>query len=482
MKVVMVAPEIVPFSKTGGLADVLDALPRVLAAKGIEVSVVTPYYREVREADRPVEPLGRAVTVPLGGESRRAPVHVADHSGVKVYFLEDAEFFDRDELYGTGRGDYPDNAARFSFLARGALELVRALGPAPDVVHAHDWQAGLIPPLLKTTLHDFFPHTRSVMTIHNLAYQGLFNAREWPLTGLSSSHFNWQELEFYGKINFLKGGIVFADAVTTVSPTYAREIQREEFGSGLDGVLRHRSARLYGILNGVDYQQWDPKDDRHLPSNFTSRSLEGKAKCKEALQKKCGLPKGKSIPLIGMISRLAEQKGLDLFLAAAERLTKDPVQIVVLGTGNPYYEEALRGLARRFPEHFSVTLGFDNAFAHEIEAGSDMFLMPSRFEPCGLNQIYSLRYGTIPLVRATGGLADTVADVTTESLRKGMATGFLFDEYSPDALYACIQRALSYYRDAAAWKKIVRAAMKQDFSWDRSAERYLELYRSLKSA
>jgi starch synthase len=477
MNVVMVASEVVPFSKTGGLADVVGTLPRALAAQGVTVSVVTPYYRQVRDADHPIEPLGKTLSVPLGGESRKTPVHLADVEGVKVYFLENAEFYDRDDLYGTARGEYPDNAARFAFLARGALELWR--GSPPDILHAHDWQAGLLPALVRTTLHDFFPKTRTVMTIHNLAYQGLFNAREWPLTGLDSARFNWQELEFYGKINFLKGGIVFADAVTTVSPTYAREIQREEFGCGLDGVLRHRSSRLYGILNGVDYRQWDPKDDPLIPAPYTPRSLEGKSKAKDALQKKCGLPKGKSIPLVGMITRLAEQKGLDLFLNAAERLTKDEIQFVILGTGNPYYEEALRGLARRFPEHFSVTIGFDNALAHEIEAGADMFLMPSRYEPCGLNQIYSLRYGTIPLVRATGGLADTVVDVTTESLHKGAATGFRFEEYSPDALYACIQRALSYYRDGAAWKKIVRAAMKQDFSWDRSAARYIELYRSL---
>lgn len=469
MRIAMISPEAVPFSKTGGLADVAGALPRALAEQGVNVIVVTPFYRTVRAGEKlPVQVFGSDVYQA-----------VLPGSSVKVFFIRRDEYFDRDHLYGTPQGDYPDNCARFSFFCRASLELLRRITFEPHIVHAHDWQSGLVPLYMKSQFDTYFKHARSVFTIHNLAYQGLFDPKEWPLLQLDWKYFNWRELEFYGKINFLKAGIVFADAVTTVSPTYAKEIQTQEYGCGLDGVLRERKSALHGILNGVDYSEWNPKTDKLIPHNYSETSLAGKAKCKEHLQKKMNLPALKDVPLIGMVGRLVEQKGIDLFAKIAEQLTKDRVQFAILGTGNPHYQDVLTKLGRQYPEHFSVRIGFDNPLAHEIEAGSDMFLMPSRYEPCGLNQIYSLKYGTIPIVRKTGGLADTVVDVSTESLSAGAGTGFVFEEYSPQALYGCIQRALAYYRDRAAWKKLVKNAMKQDFSWGRSAREYLRLYQSL---
>jgi starch synthase len=464
----MVCPEVAPFSKTGGLADVCAALPPALVRLGVEVSIVTPLYRAVRDSEIPIRDTGRRVTVPMAGESRTAALHQADRDGVALTFVECDDYYDRDELYGPAPVDYPDNAARFAFLARAALEIARPL--RPDVLHAHDWQSALALPLLKTVYADFLPRTRGVITVHNLAYQGLFPSKDWGITGLDPGLFNWQHLEFYGRISYLKGGLIFADGITTVSPTYAREIQREEHGCGLDGLLRSRADRIRGILNGADYSIWDPRHDPLIPSNYSSRSMAGKVRCKEALQKKLGLNSGHA-PLIGMITRLAEQKGLDVFLRAADRLLAGDAQYAILGSGNPYYEEHLRGLAARHPGRFSVSIGFDDRLAHEIEAGADMFLMPSRFEPCGLNQIYSLRYGTIPVVRSTGGLADTVVDG---------ATGFVFNDYTPEALAGCVDRALAAFRDGETWKKMVRAAMKLDYSWDRSAGEYLSLYESLR--
>jgi starch synthase len=463
LKVAIVSSEAAPFSKTGGLGDVAGSLPRALSALGADVLTISPLHRSVR-SHRP-EPLDLRLEVPLGGEIQ---VGTVARSGPNYFIGHDA-YFDRDGLYGTPEADYADNAARFIFFSRAALELLRVLG-APDVVHAHDWQAGLIPIYLRTLYAADFPRARSVLTIHNLAYQGTFWHWDMPLTGLDWSRFNWREMEFHGKINLLKAGIVHADAVTTVSPTYAREIQTPEHGWGLDGVLRDRAADLHGILNGADYGEWNPARDPHLAATYSPHSPAGKARCKAALQERCGLAPQPEAPLAGMVGRLAHQKGVDLFLAAADGLLAEGLQVVLLGAGERALQEAVLALARRAPGRFWCHVGFDNALAHQIEAGSDLFVMPSRFEPCGLNQIYSLKYGTVPVVRATGGLADTVEDGVT---------GFTFLPPTPEALSAAVRRAVSAFRDRPAWKQLMTEGMRRDFSWTASARRYLALYDSL---
>jgi starch synthase len=463
LRVAFVASEVAPFSKTGGLADVAGALPAALGRLGVDVSVVTPLHRSVRR--HPLEETPYRVKASVGGALIGATVK---RSG-PVYFLEHDPFFDRAGLYGSASGDYQDNAARFVFFCRAALDLLRQLGE-PDVVHAHDWQAGLVPLYLRTLHAAEFPRARSVFTVHNLAYQGCFWHWDMGLTGLDWSHFTWKGLEFHGKLCFLKAGLVAADALTTVSPTYAKEIQTPEQGCGLDGVLRDRSATLQGILNGADTREWDPARDPHLPARYGPRSLSGKAPCKAELQRRFGLDGEPDSPLCGVVVRLAEQKGIDLLLEVVDAVARDGAQVAVLGTGERRYEEALRAAADRHPGRVAVTLAFDDPLAHLVEAGSDLFLMPSRYEPCGLNQIYALRYGTVPVVRATGGLADTVEDGVT---------GFTFGPYAPGAFLEAIRRALALYRDAAAWRRMMAAGMARDFGWTASARRYLGLYEDL---
>jgi len=466
MKVAVIAPEVVPFSKTGGLADVTGALPAAFARLGAEVTVISPLHRSARA--HPMEPCPDLITVPLGGATawgalRRSGSH---------YFLEHDLFFDRPGLYGDDRGDYPDNAARYSFFSRGALEVLAARGPAPDIVHVHDWPAALVPLYVKSLYAKAFPRTRSVLTIHNLAYQGRFPKSELAVTGFGWDRFTARELEYFDDVNFLKGGLVHADALTTVSPTYAREIQTEEHGWGLEGVLRQRSADLKGILNGVDYAEWSPERDRHLPAAYSARDLGGKAACKSALQRRCGLPVRSNVPVLAMVGRLVEQKGVDIFAQAFAKMAGQDLQIVVLGTGDRGIQETLVAAAAGFRERASVHIAFDNGFAHQIMAGSDLLLVPSRYEPCGLTQIYALRYGTVPVVRATGGLADTV---------EHGVTGFRFEAYTADALLWSVGEALAAYRDRARWEAIRKAGMARDFSWDASAREYMRLFESLLS-
>ena len=472
MKIAEIVPEIAPFSKTGGLGDVAGALPHHLAELGADVVVVTPLYRAARKFK--LEPLARRLKVTVGGRTEECGVETASipDSHVTVAFIDHPEYFDRDFLYGAPDGDYPDNAERFSFFARAALEFFKASGEIPDIVHAHDWQAALALVYLKTSASLTFAKTKSVLTIHNLAYQGLFPAADMVTAGLDPELFNWKQLEFFGKMSFLKGGLVFADAITTVSPTYAQEILTPEFGCGLDGVLRDRKERLTGILNGVDEREWSPDRDKLLPATYSAANLKGKAACKRELQRRAKLPARPEVPLVGFVGRLVEQKGVDLFCEAAERILQHDLQAVFLGTGDPRIAEMLTKLAAAHPEKVSVTLGFDNAFAHLIEAGSDLFMMPSRFEPCGLNQIYSLRYGTIPIVRRTGGLADTIVD---------KVTGFVFDEPEAEPFAEAVERALALWKDSKAWSKLMQSAMKKDFTWKPSAQKYLDLFRSLRT-
>jgi starch synthase len=453
VRILMVASEAVPYAKTGGLADVVGALPRALARLGHQVDVVMPRYRGLTKASDTPAP------------------------GLRFVFIEHPAYYDRDYLYGAGGRDYADNAERFAFLARAAIEWA-ATQDAYDVIHAHDWQAGLVPVLLEREYakHPRLGGVRTVFTIHNLAYQGLVDA-SWLLPlGLGWDLMRVDAMEFWGRLSFLKGGIVFSRVITTVSPRYAEEIQTPEYGFGFDGILRHRAADLIGILNGIDYDDWDPARDPNLPVPFDASNVAGKAAAKRAVLERYGLPtdpQSLERPLVGMISRLVDQKRFDLLAVLGDELPRLGASFVLLGSGDRRYEDFWLGLAARYPDRIAARIGFDEGLAHLIEGGADLFLMPSRFEPCGLNQMYSLRYGTVPLVRATGGLHDTVRNYDAAS---GTGTGFSFDEYSPQALLGTLRWALDVFQDRAAWRRLQQAGMRQDFSWDASAREYVKVY------
>ncbi|HSU69622.1 MAG TPA: glycogen synthase GlgA [Tepidisphaeraceae bacterium] len=472
MRVLMVASESVPFAKTGGLADVVGALPRALARLGHEVDVVMPRYRGID-----AEPLGRA-TVTLGTMTVDAGVSAVVAAGVRTVFIDHGDYFDRDYLYGTSGHDYPDNPERFAFLTQAALTWAFGTGQAYDVAHAHDWQGGLLP----VQLSQMFRMQRAprrvpcVFTIHNLAYQGIFDASWLPRLGLPWDLMHVDAIEYWNRISYLKAGINFSRIITTVSPRYAEEIQTPALGFGFDGILRARQSDLVGILNGIDYDQWDPARDRNLPEPYDATHLDGKAAAKREVLAIYGFPDSEEVrarPLIGMISRLVDQKGFDLLAELADDLPRLDASFVLLGTGERRYEDLWLGLAARHPERIGARIGFDESLSHLIEGGSDLFLMPSRFEPCGLNQMYSLRYGTVPLVRATGGLFDTVHNFDA---RTGDGTGFTFDQYSAQALLNTLQWALGVYADRDAWRRMQTAGMTQDFSWDASARQYVKVY------
>jgi starch synthase len=474
----MVTPEARPFAKTGGLADVAGALPLALARLGHRVTLVLPRYRGIETGGAAAQ----AADVPFGANHypvRFIELPVCD--GVTAVLVDAPDLFDRDGLYGSATGDYPDNAFRFAVLSRGALEYARLRKFRPSVVHAHDWQAGLVPVYLRTVLRDdpVLGGVPSVMTIHNLAFQGLFGPDILPWIGLAPELFRVDALEFWGRVSYLKGGIVFSEKITTVSQAYAREILTPEYGFGFEGILASRAADLVGILNGIDADVWDPATDPHLPMHFTVDSLEHKVGVKRALLEEVGLPVDAASlarPTIGLVSRLTDQKGFDLIAAAARPLMAFDANWVMLGNGEPHYERFWRDLQRRAPQRVAVYIGFNERLAHLIEGGSDLFLMPSRFEPCGLNQMYSLRYGTLPVVRATGGLEDTVQD---EAEAGRNATGFSFREYSPDVLVHTIGRALEAYRKPRRWKTMQRTAMAQDHAWDVSGREYVKVFRGV---
>jgi starch synthase len=475
----MLGSEALPYAKTGGLADVLGALPLALARLGWEVTLAIPRYRGVSDGS----PLER-FTVSVGGYTHQAAVFAdAPAPGVRVLLFDVPGLFDREALYGVGNDDYPDNPRRFAVLVRAALEYAAREQP-PSIVHAHDWQTGLAPVYMRT-LYGRVPGLAavpSVFTIHNLAYQGLFEPDWLPRLDLPWSLLSIEALEFWGRISFLKGGINYAGTITTVSPRYATEIQSPEFGFGFDGILRRRAADLVGILNGIDVDTWDPSGDRFLPAPYSADDLAGKRAAKAELLRRFSLPadeRGMARPVVGMISRMVDQKGFDLLAAAAGELPGLDAAFVILGTGEPRYQDLWRRLAARHPDRIGARIGFDEPLAHLIEGGADLFLMPSRFEPCGLNQMYSLRYGTVPIVRRVGGLADTVVDYAPG--RRG-ANGFAFEEYSPAAMLATLQRALAAYRKPKIWRALQVAGMKRDHSWDRSAREYVKIYeRALKA-
>ena len=478
MRIVFVASEGVPFSKTGGLADVVGALPKALARLGQQLEVVLPRYR-VTKPGKP-EPTMQSLTLPLCDGFKFASIQnagVADN--VQTYLVECPSFFDRAGLYQEDDEDYPDNAQRFAAFSFAALELMQRSATPPDVIHCHDWQTALVPIYLRNLYHqnDFFRSTSVVFTVHNVGYPGLFPAQILPKISLGTDLFTMDFLEYYGKVNLLKGGIVFADFITTVSRKYAQEIQTKEFGSGLEGVFRSRRDRLQGILNGVDYDFWDPVTDKLIPANFSPRNMSGKAVCKKALLERMGVKMPVlERPVLGIVSRFAPQKGFDLIAEIAEQLAALDIYIVALGTGAPVYEDLFREMASRYPDKFLVAVAYDNTLAHQIEAGSDMFLMPSRYEPCGLNQIYSLKYGTVPIVRATGGLDDTI-----EAFDGRSGTGFKFSEYTGAALLRAIEQAIAVYHRPEIWRQLVNNGMRKDFSWGRSAEQYLEIYQTVQA-
>jgi starch synthase len=496
LRVVLAASEVVGFAKTGGLADVAGSLPRALAARGHQVTVVMPYYRAVRFGKQPVERTPHVIPVPAGSRTLACRLFraVLPRSDVPIFFVEAPEYFDRDDpSQGKGlyqqtmpsgyKSDYPDNAERFIFFSRAVVEAVPAVGFVPDVIHANDWQTGLVPPLLSevTRLKPGLSQIRSVFTIHNIAYQGAFGSDLMKLTGLPGWLFNHRQLEFHGQLNFLKAGIVFADAVNTVSPTYAREITTHEYGCGLEGLLTENRHKLSGIVNGVDYGVWDPAADPHLPVRYDAETVfDRKPLSKAELQRRFGLPVDAGRPVLGMVARLVSQKGIDLVLSAAPGFLDLGCQMVFLGEGDPEYHNELQQFQARHPDRVGTYLGFDESLAHLVEAGADLFLMPSRYEPSGLNQLYSMRYGTPPVVRATGGLADTVVGATEDTLAAGTATGFSFRDYTAHALYETVKWALTLYRDRPAdFRQVVRTAMAQDWSWARSAAAYEELYRRI---
>ena len=480
MHIAFAASEGVPFSKTGGLADVVGALPRALAAQGHQISVYLPRYRQTKLVN-PQTVLG-SITIPFDDEYRFCSVVTAgNQDGIRHYFVDYPPYFDRDVLYGTAVGDYPDNAERFALFSRAVIEASKIVG-APDIFHCHDWQSALIPVILRTfySQDPAFENVATVFTIHNMGYQGLFPAEILPLLMLPWDLFTISKMEFFGQVNFLKGALVFADFVTTVSKKYSQEIQTTEYGFGLEGVLRNRAATVTGILNGVDYDVWSPTVDPFIAASYSPADPSGKARDKADLLATFGINNADAkLPVIGIVSRFAAQKGFDLIAQIMDRLAREDMILTVLGTGDKDYEEMFLRLQKQFPHKIAVKVSYDNVLAHKIEAGADMFLMPSRYEPSGLNQIYSLKYGTVPIVRATGGLDETIEPWDA---RSGKGTGFKFYEYSGESLLLTIRAAIQAFRDEASWHVLMRNGMSRDFSWANSAKEYVKVYERARQA
>lgn len=480
MKIVHVASEFGKFAKTGGLADVTSSLADALSHLGHEVSVFLPRYRLSDKVTSGFKKVIDSLEVTIGHQKEKGAVYSGRlESGVTVYLIDHAEFFTREFIYGTYTGDYADNDRRFTFFQRAVLSAIDKLALDPEIVHCHDWQTGLIPVYLKN--REFrgsrFKKIRTVFTVHNLAYQGNFPPDSLPVTGLGWEHFRFDLLEFYGKVSFIKGGLVFADAITTVSERYVREIQTKEFGCGLDAVLRERAIDLHGIVNGINPAEWDPSVESGLAANFSSSNLTGKAACKAALQKENDFIQDEKIPLFAFISRLVSQKGLDILIPAMETLAGMEIQLLVLGTGEERYHQALRDLAKKYRDWLRVHIVFDPSVAKQMYAGSDFFLLPSLYEPCGLGQMIALRYANIPIVREIGGLADTVSEFNPVS---GVGNGFVFQEYRPEALVDAMRRAIKVFKKKKEWQQLQQNAFACDFSWEASAKKYVELYKNVK--
>lgn len=487
LNILFVSSEVDPFAKTGGLADVSSALPQSIRELDHEVRVIMPRYGSINERKSRLHQMIRLndITIPVG--SKTFPLTVkssfltTNQTKVQVYFVDNPVLFGRTGLYvhPETKKDYHDNDERFFFFDKAVLELLKHLGWHPDIIHCNDWQTGLIPAYLKTTYRNdpFYADTRTVFTVHNMAYQGVFPRSSFAKTGLPAELLSEDGVEAYGNINLLKSGLVFSDAITTVSEKYAEEIRSsDEFGCGLQDIVRKRQKDLHGIVNGIDYAVWDPSVDQLIPHRFDARSIDLKVENKKELLRRMDLPFDEGTPLIGIISRLADQKGFDLIGEELDHLMKLGVQFVILGTGEKRYHDLFEKAHKKYPAKIGIALTFNNELAHVIEAGSDMFLMPSRYEPCGLNQLYSLRYGTVPIVRATGGLEDTIEDYSPST---GEGTGFKFRDYSSREMLQAVQRAIEVFGDRAAWRKLMRSGMGKDFSWEMSARKYIQLYRAL---
>ncbi len=477
LNILFVTPEAHPFAKTGGLGDVMGSLPRALKQLGHDVRVILPRYRAVKQVKRSIKPLGVTVSVPLGPKTLSGKLQEGRlHRTLPIYFVEQNSLFDREGFYGNAKGEFSDNAERFIFFSRATLEACKALDFQPDIIHCNDWQTGLVPCYLKTlyAYDPFFANTRSVFAIHNLGYQGNFDEKYVPVAHLPWSEFTLAGVEFYGHFSFLKAGLVYADALSTVSKTYSKEILTPEHGFGMDGVLRHHWSKLFGILNGADYAEWDPQTDSRIKTRYGPKSLKGKQECKRSLSRKLSLPLPEQTPLICMVTRLSCQKGIDLLMQAFPRLMEQELGLVILGSGEAHYEKFLKDQDRIFPERFRFVSGFDEKLAHQLIAGSDILLMPSLYEPCGLTQMYALRYGTVPVVRRVGGLADTVKAF---SPGKNQGTGFLFKRAEADAMIHCLHKALALYPKKKIWRTLMQNGMQQDFGWDQAAGHYIRRYR-----
>lgn len=483
MKILLASPEIHPLAKTGGLADTVSSLADNLERNNNDVVLTMPYYRTVMpDINLKIEKTEITFGVPVGDSVEVCEVFKCKLPGtdVQVFLLGNDKFFNRAQLYMENGVGYPDNDERFIFFSRAVIEFIISSKISVDIIHTFDWQTGLVHAYKKTLYanNPIISKPKTIFTVHNLAYQGLFPVETMSKTGLNWDHYNSGSLEFWGHVNFIKGGIVFADKITTVSPTYAKEIQTEEFGNGLDGLLAYRHNDIQGILTGADYNTWDPKIDKLICKNYSKSSLQNKTICKLELQKKLGLQQNPDVALISMISRMTEQKGFDLVINSFDYFESKNMQLVVLGKGDPHYEELLKEMERKDPSKFNISIKFNEALAHEIEAGADVLLMPSRFEPSGMNQIYSLAYGTVPIVRNIGGLADTIVDVNDETLANKTATGFKFQGFTASEMQITIDKTLDiYYNSKPLWKEIQQNGMNMDFSWDKSAKEYIKLYK-----
>jgi len=477
MNILFISSEVFPFAKTGGLADVAGALPEALSKKGHKCSIILPFYKCVEKNGFSPKLFKKDMGVKLAGRDEGFNLYLLEHNNVNVYFIKKDEYYYRDYLYGTPQGDYPDNAFRFGFFTKAIIETLSCMD-RQEILHCNDWQSALLPLYIRRFYKDSpeFRNVKIVFTIHNMAYQGLFGREVMQDLDIPESLFTPKEIEFYGRVNFMKAGIIYSDAISTVSEGYAREILTPEFGCGLDGLLRTKRKDIYGIVNGVDYSVWNPAADKFIVSKYSEKDLSGKGECKKDVLKEFGLKYSPDRPLIGMITRLAEQKGIDLVADTMEEMLKLEVLFVLLGFGDEKYNNLFKELAGKHKDQIGIKIDFDNALAHKIEAGCDMFLMPSRYEPCGLNQLYSLKYATVPVVRAVGGLDDTVEDFDP-STKKG--NGFKFKEASCSALLAAVKNAVNIFKDKKSWDRVIQNGLSCDYSWDSSAEKYLRLYEKL---
>ncbi len=472
MKILIATSEAVPYAKTGGLGDVTGALLSEFRRRGVDASLILPLYRTIRDSFT-LHRTGIPIHIRMGAASFGGEIWASDGSSMpRAYFIDCEDLFGRAEFYGTPAGDYPDNASRFAFFARAVLEACIAMEIRPDVIHCNDWQTALLPLYLKDHYRAFFPETATLFTIHNIGYQGIFPPAALPAAGIGRHYFHPGAIEFFGKINFMKAGLLYSDLINTVSPTYAKEIVTREFGFGLEGVLRKRMSDLYGVMNGIDYEDWDPMNDRGIQARYGADDLRGKAACKKALLKEAHLT-GPNSPLFGVVSRFSSQKGIDLIADAAEEIVGLGAGLVIVGKGEAYYQNLLAEIAVRHRGRMFVKIGFEEGLARRIYAGCDFFLMPSSYEPCGLSQLIALRYGTIPVARRTGGLADSICDYDHLAAK---GTGFLFDDFTPSGLRDSVKRALCLFTDESRRGRVAAAGMREDFSWEMPAGKYIGLY------